>query len=359
MSPARGSAFRQFRDMNPAPIGWIGLVVLIAMVVLSFNLTKLPFTSGRSYSAGFSEAAGLQAGDLVEIGGVNVGKVDSVSLEDTHVKVGFKITNSSVRLGSQTTASIQIATLLGNKYLALRPRGTGSWPQDREIPLSQTSSPYDVEPALQGLATTVGKINTKQLAHALDALSTTFRHSPAPLRSAISGLSKLSTTIASRDTALSQLLQHTANLTGILAQRRHQFAQVLGAGDQLLTMLDQRRQVISELLVNTEDLATQLSGLVHDNQRTLRPMLAHLHGVLSELNSNQDNLTQIIQGLYVFVRGEVDATGAGPWFDGTAINVVNPVTVGGGASSPATISKTTPGSLNQLLGIHGRSRRGR
>jgi phospholipid/cholesterol/gamma-HCH transport system substrate-binding protein len=331
MSPARGSSMRQFRDMNPVPIGVISIIVLIAMIVLSFNLTKLPFASGHSYSAAFSEAAGLRPGDQVQIGGVVVGKVSGVSLEGTHVKVDFRITNGSAHLGSQTTASIEIATLLGNKYLAVKPQGPGSWPSGREIPVSRTTSPYDVEPALQGLASTVGKINTKQLATALNSLSATFRDSPKPLRSTLAGLSRLSRTIASRDAALHTLLQHTATVTGVLAQRRTQFAQLLGDGNQLLTMLDRRRQVISDLLVNTEDLATQLSGLVQDNQQDIGPLLAHLHGVLSTLNNNQANLTKIIQGLYVFVRGEVDATGAGPWFDGTAINVTNPISVGSGA----------------------------
>jgi phospholipid/cholesterol/gamma-HCH transport system substrate-binding protein len=349
MSPARGSSVRQFRDMNPTPFGWIALVLLIAMVVLSFNLTNLPFTSGRTYSAAFSEAAGLRPGDQVEIGGVPVGKVKSVSLDGTHVKVDFRITNSKVRLGSDTTASIQIATLLGNKYLALEPEGTGTVATGFQIPLENTTSPYDVEPALQDLASTAGAIKTKRLESALNTLSTTFKNSPKPLRSTISGLSTLSETIASRNDALARLLRHTSNLTAILAQRRGQFAQILGDGNRLLTMLDQRRQVISQLLTNTSELAIQLTGLVHDNQATLHPMLRHLHGVLALLNHNQDNLNKIIQELYVFVRGEVDATGSGPWFDGTAINVINPVTVG----SSAKPSGRTPQTLNDLLGIGG------
>lgn len=353
MSTARGSSFRQFRDMNPIPIGVISIIVLIGMVFLSFNLTKLPFGSGRNYTAAFTEAAGLRSGNEVQVGGVVVGKISSISLEGTHVKVDFRITNSAVHLGKDTTASIEIATLLGNKYIALKPAGTGNWPESTEIPVTHTTSPYDVEPALQGLASTVGKIDTKQLAGALNALSTTFRHSPAPLRSTLSGLSRLSQTIASRDAALGTLLHHTARLTGVLAQRRQQFVQILGDGDKLLTMLDQRRQVINQLLINTTRLATQLAGLVHDNQQTLTPLLHHLHNVLGTLNSNQDNLTKIIQGLYVFVRGEVDATGAGPWFDGGAINVLNPISPGSGLSRK--MSKGTARSLNQLLGLGGAS----
>jgi phospholipid/cholesterol/gamma-HCH transport system substrate-binding protein len=359
MSPARGSSVRQFRDMNPVPIGVISIIVLIAMIVLSLNISKIPFLGGgQSYSAAFAEAAGLQPGDQVQVGGVVVGKVGSVSLEGTHVKVAFSISNSHVHLGSGTTASIEIATLLGNKYVALHPHGPGSWPSDVEIPVSHTTSPYDVEPALQGLATTVGGIDTGQLAHALNALSATFRDAPGPLRATLSGLSRLSRTISSRDAALSTLLRHTAAVTGVLAQRRQQFAQVLGDGEQLLQMLDQRRQVISQLLVNTDDLARQLTGMVQDNQQTLTPLLEHLHGVLATLNANQGNLTKIIQDLYVFVRGEVDATGAGPWFDGTAINVTNPFTIGGssavgGASSGkrSATPQAKPRSLTKLLGV--------
>jgi phospholipid/cholesterol/gamma-HCH transport system substrate-binding protein len=357
--PTRGGSIAQFRDMNPVPIGVVSVVVLIAMIALSLNISKLPFTGGRTYSAAFTEAAGLRPGDQVEVGGVPVGKISGVSLEGTHVRVTFSLTNSSVHLGMQSTASIQIATLLGNKYVALSPNGTGQWPSNHEIPVSHTTSPYDIEPALQGLSNTVSKINTKQLATALDTLSTTFKNSPASLRSTLAGLSRLSQTIASRDAELSTLLQHTSAVTAVLAQRRQQFTQILGDGDNLLQELEQRRQVIDQLLVNTTDLATQLTGLVHDNQKSLKPMLTHLHGVLTTLDSNQGNLDQIIKGLYVFVRGEVDATGAGPWFDGTAINVTDPCagvdcvpgSMSSSAMKKAKVSTARPRTLNGLLGI--------
>lgn len=362
--PRRGGSFAQFRDMNPVPIGVVSVIVLILVVILSFNISKLPFTGGRTYTAAFTEAAGLRPGDQVEMGGVPIGKVNGVSLEGSHVRVKFRLTNSSVHLGMTSTASIQIATLLGNKYVALTNSGPGSWPSNREIPISQTQSPYDIVPALEGLSNTAEQINTTQLATALNTLATTFKNSPASLRATLSGLSRLSQTIASRDAELSTLLQHTSAVTSVLSQRRDQFAQILTDGSSLLQELDQRRQVINQLLVNTAHLATQLTGLVHDNQADIGPMLTHLHNVLHTLDANQDNLTKIIQGLYVFVRGEVDATGAGPWFDGTAINVSNPCSFtscapGQTSSSALTpsllkhakVSSTRPRTLDQLLGI--------
>jgi phospholipid/cholesterol/gamma-HCH transport system substrate-binding protein len=339
---------KPFREMNPHPVGGAFLAGLALLLLLAFNVNRLPFSSGTSYSAAFVRASGLRAGDQVMIGGVVVGSVRGVDLEGTHVRVRFAITHGGVRLGRDTTATIEIATLLGNKYLSLQPKGPGSWPSGRELPLTQTVSPYDIEPALQDLATTTGRIDTNQLATALDTLATTFRHTPASLRAMLDGLSRLSQAIASRDAELGQLLDRADAVTGVLAARGPDVTQIFDAGDALLTMLQQRRAVIDALLTNTADMARQLTGFVHDNQATLAPALTHLHDVLDVLNGNQDNLDQIVKELYVFVRGEVDATGSGPWFDGTAINATNPVQLGGPV---ARVSSRHPSTLGALLGV--------
>lgn len=329
MSRLRG--LPQLRELDPVPIGITAVVVLIALVALALNIGNLPFTGGTTYAAAFSEAAGLRPGDQVEVAGVPVGSVSSVGLEGTHVKVGFDITNGSVHLGPDSTLSIQIATLLGNKYLALDPGSShgSNWPTGREIPEARTTSPYDVTTALQDLSRTSNQIDSKQLAAALSTMAATFRDSPAALRSTFTGLSRLSQTIASRSAALGQLLQRTQSVSAVLAQRRGTVAQLIDDGSLLMQELDKRRAVIAALLVNTTRLAQQLTGLVSDNRAALHPMLVHLHNVLATLNAHQGELTTIVKGLYTLVRGEVDATGAGPWFDGTAINVANPVSIGG------------------------------
>jgi phospholipid/cholesterol/gamma-HCH transport system substrate-binding protein len=339
---------RPFREMDPKPIGIAFLVTITLLLVLAFNIGNLPFTGGTGYSAALPMAEGLRSGDRVMVGGVVVGKVTSVSIEGTHVRVGFSLTDGHVHLGRDTVASVQIATLLGNKYLSLDPEGPGEWPHSKELPLAQTRAAFDVSPALQALGRTTGQIDTARLARALDAIAAAFKDSPASTRSMLSGLSRLSETIASRDAELTMLLQHADTLTGVLAQRRAQFVQIFGDGDRLLQMLQARRAVVDQLLSNTADMAQQLSGLVHDNERSIGPALQHIRGVLTVLNQHQDQLDQIVKELYVFVRGEVDATGSGPWFDGAAINATNPIQAGD--LQGYTPSKH-PRTLGDLLGV--------
>jgi phospholipid/cholesterol/gamma-HCH transport system substrate-binding protein len=337
-----------FRSLNPLPVGALFIVAVLSLLYFSFTLQNLPFIKGRSYTAAFAEAAGLRKGDKVRVAGLEVGQVDQVSLEGSHVQVRFSVKNKSIQLGQQTSVSIQIFTLLGNKYLGLDPEGAGNWPTDEEFPLTHTSSPYDVTPAFQDLSTTVGSINKPQLAGAFNAIADTFRNAPEPLKQTLTGMQRLSQTIASRDDQLSELLQHLAGVTGVLAQRRNQLVTLMQDGDKLLQVLDNRRQVITELLNNTSTLAVQLEGLVADNKAQLKPALDHLKSVVSILDRNQKNLDDLITLLYPTTRNLIDIVGSGGWYDATAINATSPAQLLGGHGLPHAPVPTT---ISGLLGV--------
>src|SRR3954453_12493824 len=72
---------RSFSSRNPTPIGAIGLVFILVLLVAAFNAAKLPLIGGGTeYSAYFSEAANLSSGDEVRIAGIKVGKVSDVTI---------------------------------------------------------------------------------------------------------------------------------------------------------------------------------------------------------------------------------------------------------------------------------------
>ena len=307
-----------FRERNPVVIGAIGLAVIAAMLLLAFNIDSLPLLAGRSYAAALSEAGGLKTGDDVRIAGVKVGKVTAVDLEGDHVRVDFRV-DRSTELGSKTSASVRIKTILGQKYLALEPAGKG---QLDEIPLSRTTPAYDVVEAFSDLATTTHEIDTDQLADALDTIATTFRDSPEDVRTAVDGLGRLSRTIASRDDELRELLDHANGVTGVLADRNKELVSLLADGDLLLKELRQRRADIHTLLVSTVTLSQQLTGLVRDNRAAIGPALRNLEQVLATLRANQDNLDRSIRLLAPFVRVFANTIGNGRWFDTYIQNIV-------------------------------------
>lgn len=301
-------------------IGVVGLVLAVAVALSALQFERLPFIRGGAmFTAYFADAGGLVTGDDVEVAGVRSGRVEEVRLDGAQVLVRFSL-NESIVLGDKTAAAIKTNTVLGRKSLAVNPAGDGALKVTDTIPLARTTSPYSLNEALGDLAGTVQDLDLQQVDRTLDELSAAFADTPAPLRSALDGVTALSRTINARDQALSDLLTRAQNVTKILADRADAINALLVDGNQLLGELDRRRTAISQMIVYVNALAQQLSGLVHDNEAQLRPALDKLNSVLELLQNNRDNLTAALDGLGPFAAALGEQVGSGPYFNAYVVN---------------------------------------
>lgn len=305
---------KSFNERNPVTIGVVGLILTVIVALGAFYWKKLPLVnSNNSYSADFSEAAGLQSGDDVRVAGVKVGTVSGVALEGMHVRVDFEV--SDTWIGNQSTAAIKIQTLLGQKFLSIDPLGDQPLSGGTAIPESRTTAPFDVTTALQGLGSHLGRINTAQLGKSFEALAGAFRNTPAAVRASLHGLTALSHTIAKRDDALALLLQNTRKITDVLHQDDPQIASLVRDGNLLLQELQSRSQAITSLLQGTQSLSKQLIGLVNDNNTSLGPALTQLQRVTTILQNNQSNLDNALRLLGPYYSLLNNAVGNGRWLD--------------------------------------------
>lgn len=318
------------RDRNTLRLGIAGLAVIAVLLVLAFNAASLPLIGGGDeYSAAFTEAGGLRDGDDVRIAGVKVGDITGVDLEGSHVRVDFRVTED-VSFGPDTAASVRIKTLLGEKFVALEPRGSGQMEEGTQIPLERTVSSYDVITAFSDLTRTTERIDTDQLAASLDVLATEFADTPENVRTALDGLSRLSRTIASRDEKLRELLRSANSVTGTVAEQNEAVDRLIKDADLLVAELDRRREAIHTLFTNTNALAKQVTGLVRDNRAELRPALEELKKVLATLQKHEADLQATIEAMAPFTRLFANTLGNGRWFDTYIQNLTVPVgTVGG------------------------------
>lgn len=315
-NPARRGRplFRPLRERNPVIVGAVGLLLLALTGLIAYNADALPLIGGgTTYTASFTEAAGLRDGNEVRVAGVKVGKVTGVSLDGAQVKVTFRVNHTWI--GDASTAAIGIKTLLGEKYLALDPLGSRAQDPGQRIPKSRTTSPYDVTQALNGLGNTLGAIDTAQLAASFETISDTFKDTPASVRSAATGLSSLSRTISSRDAQLAELLAGSKQLTTTLSDQNSRFQALISDGDLLLAEVRKRRDSIHALLTGTQDLGAQLTGLVADNNRQLGPTLDALDRVTDVLLANQSSLDKALSLAGPYYRLVGNTLGNGHWFD--------------------------------------------
>ncbi|WP_454198590.1 MCE family protein [Nocardia sp. Marseille-Q1738] len=308
---------------SPAFMGVLGIAIVLLVTVSAFFLDRLPIIgAGTKYTAEFTEAAGLKRGNEVRIAGVKVGSVSDVRLDGDRVVVDFRTRDAWI--GNETTASIQIKTLLGQKYLALDPRGSKPADPDTRIPLSRTVSPYDVVDAFTDAARTIDQIDTAQLATSMRVLSEAFETTPPEIRGSIDGVARLSETLAKRDQELKKLFAATRQTTQILADRNAEFERLLASGGQLLAELNIRQRSIAQLLDGAKTVSAELTALVHDNEEQIGPALTNLRASIDLLNANQQNISKTLELAAPFYGLYANVLGTGRWFDAVIVNLIPP-----------------------------------
>lgn len=325
------SIFRKsFAERSPFLIGLVTSVLVIVVMVLALDVKHLPFSSsGRHYSAIFTETGGLAGGDNVEVAGLAVGSVSSVSLHGDRVRVSFSITDDAVRLGRLTTARISTLTLLGQRGLTLTSVGSGSLNDGATIPDTRTTAPYDLTNALSDLTTNTAAIDTASFAQALRTITATLDKTPDSVRTTVRAVSTISNTIAARDAQISSLFAAANNVSSILDSRTAQITKLLGDGTELLAVVNARRETITTLLTRATSLAAELKGLVKDNKADFGPALSELDKAISLLNQNKTYLDQTLDLAGPFAGSLGESVSSGPFFQSYVQNLLRPLELTG------------------------------
>jgi phospholipid/cholesterol/gamma-HCH transport system substrate-binding protein len=126
-------------------VGFFLMIGIIALAYLSVNLGRIEVfgTEGYTLYAEFEDAGGIKEGTVVEIAGVQVGKVKSVRLENYQATVGFMI-DKNVSIQEDAIASIKTKGLIGEKYVQITPGGSDKILKDGGR-IRETESAIDIE----------------------------------------------------------------------------------------------------------------------------------------------------------------------------------------------------------------------
>jgi len=108
----------------------VGLFLLAGFACFSYLAIKMgdiKLFKNETYgvTARFTSISGLKTGSVVELAGVNVGKVSRIELDpgDYEAIVHLDV-DKSVKLQDDAIASVRTAGIIGDKYIKLTPGGS-------------------------------------------------------------------------------------------------------------------------------------------------------------------------------------------------------------------------------------------
>jgi len=103
-------------------VGIFGLVGIAALSVLAFTLGRIPLVAAPHYTlyAMFDNVSGLKVNDAIQIAGVKVGKVGTITLsqKNERARVTFQLLDG-IMVDEDAIASIKTSGIIGDKYVAI------------------------------------------------------------------------------------------------------------------------------------------------------------------------------------------------------------------------------------------------
>jgi phospholipid/cholesterol/gamma-HCH transport system substrate-binding protein len=103
-------------------MGAVVLVVAAGFLYFAYNSSSIQSVDGYSISAGFTNVAGIGVGSDVRVGGVKVGVIEALNLDNESFQAVVQMRiDENVSMPSDSTAAIQSDGLLGSKFVSLEP----------------------------------------------------------------------------------------------------------------------------------------------------------------------------------------------------------------------------------------------
>jgi phospholipid/cholesterol/gamma-HCH transport system substrate-binding protein len=128
-------------------VGVFVLIGILCLGYLSIKLGKLEIFGGDYYhvAAYFDSVSGLKPGASVEIAGVEVGRVDGISLDpkSSRARVTLKM-RPGVPVQEDVIASVRTRGIIGDKFILFKPGGSDKILREGGV-IRETESAVDLE----------------------------------------------------------------------------------------------------------------------------------------------------------------------------------------------------------------------
>jgi len=100
----------------------VGFFFILALILLGIMLEIgekwNPFEKKTVYKTYLTTVTGLKVGDPVRLAGVNVGKINAITVQDADVELVFEVAPGT-KIKTDTVASLKLTNLLGGQFLSL------------------------------------------------------------------------------------------------------------------------------------------------------------------------------------------------------------------------------------------------
>jgi phospholipid/cholesterol/gamma-HCH transport system substrate-binding protein len=298
------------------------LLVLLAVLALIVggNLWWIFFggDDDKRITAYFGRAVGVYAGSDVQVLGVKVGSVESVTPRGEQVEVVLTI-DPDAPVSPDTRAVVVAPSVVADRTVQLTTlsRGGPKLADGAVIPLERTGTPVELDElyaSLNDLLTALGPNGANAdgaLSQLLDTGAANLRGNGAAFNENVRNFAELARTLANSKDDLFATVDELQKFTSMLAGNDRQVASVTTQLDQVWRTLASDRDELSGALRTLGGALADIQGFINDNRAAIK--------------SNVDKLAQTTQLLADQRASLAEALDVAPLAVTNLLNAFDPV----------------------------------
>lgn len=241
-------------------------IVVCALVTVGLFMVfgQARFQREHTYNAEFVNVSGLEKGDFVRIAGVEVGKVEDVSIRpDTVVMVQFAV-EATIVLTEGTRALIRYDNVIGGRYLELQESEGDAkvLPPGQTVALDHTVPALDLDALIGGFRPLFRALDPDQVNVLTGELVQAFQGQGAAINSFLAQAAAFTSTLADRDELIGQLVVNLNIVLGSVSEQTQQFDKAVTSFADLVNRLADRRTDLTNALAYGNAAAGSIADLL-------------------------------------------------------------------------------------------------
>ena len=286
----RGLLFRVFALLAVAAL-------MAAVLVILFD--NLQYQPEHSYRALFTDVSGLAPGDDVRAAGVEVGRVDSLTLlSDNQVQVTFTAADA-VPVTRGTTLTVRYKDIIGGRYLEINPPAGPSAPlvAGGVIPASHTQPALSLDALFNGFQPLFQGLQPAQINQLSAELITVLQGEGGTIGTLLATIGSLTSTLANRDQVIGQVITNLDKVLGTVSQHDSQLSELVVRLQHLISGLAADRSTVGGSLGRLARLSGTHAGLLTAARPSISGTVYQVDRLATVLNANSRQISSNLQSL--------------------------------------------------------------
>jgi phospholipid/cholesterol/gamma-HCH transport system substrate-binding protein len=257
---------------------------------MSFKVGQAGFGMRKGYnvSAVFDNVAGLKKEASVQLAGVEIGRVESIQLEDAKARVTMKV-NPNVRLEKDVTAAIKTHGILGDKYIEIIPGTKNAQYLQPGEQIARTERQADIDKLMNEVTYVITDIRkvTTSLSHTLGS-----EEGESDLRRIVANVRDLSDhlnqVVVKNDEKFAEMVANLRNASAEMEKTFTSLSEITGG-------INKGEGTIGKLVKNP-DLADRLNKTLASLQ-SISEKINEGKGTIGKLVNDEETVKNLNEGL--------------------------------------------------------------